>query len=109
MVHMACGYLTEKKMPWTFWFFAITHAAQMMSTIPCKVQGHLTSPFLLVHGASHNKPTWISLISLCFFFHNKDGTIKRSKHQAHTMDGIVVCCSPTLNTLMVYNPCNKPD
>jgi hypothetical protein len=27
MVHMACAYLTEMQMPWTFWFFAITHAA----------------------------------------------------------------------------------
>jgi hypothetical protein len=33
--------------------------------------------------------------------------VKRSKHQAHTMDGIVVGHSPAPNALMVYNPHNK--
>jgi hypothetical protein len=27
MVHMARAYLTEKQMPRTYWFFAVTHAA----------------------------------------------------------------------------------
>jgi hypothetical protein len=106
MVHMTHDYLTEKQMPWMFWFFAITHAAQMMNAIPCKVHGHLASPFLLVHGVGHNERMWIPLFLLCFFHHDKDGTIKRSKHQAHTMDGIVIGCSPTSNALMVYNPPN---
>ncbi len=107
MVHMARAYLTEKQMPQMFWFFAITHAAQMMNAIPCKVHGHLASPFLLVYGVGHDELTWIPLFLLCFFHHNKDGPIKRPKHQAHTMDGIVVGCSPTSNNLMVYNPRNK--
>ncbi len=108
MVHMAHAYLTETQMPQTFWFFAITtHAAQMMNAIPCKVHGHLASPFLLVHGVGHDKRTWIPLFLLCFFHHNKDSPIKRSKHQANTMDGVVVGRSPTLNALLVYNPRNK--
>jgi hypothetical protein len=107
MVHMACAYLTEKQMPRTFWFFAITHAAWMMNAIPCKVHGLLASPFLLVHGMGHDERTWIPLFSLCFFHHNRDGPVKCSKNQAHTMDGIVVGCSPTLNALLVYNPRNK--
>jgi hypothetical protein len=44
MVHMACAYLTEKKMPCTFWFYAITHAAWMMNAIPGKHSGCLASP-----------------------------------------------------------------
>jgi hypothetical protein len=35
MVHIAHVYLTEKQMPRSFRFFAITHAAQMMNVIPC--------------------------------------------------------------------------
>jgi hypothetical protein len=38
MVYMACAYLTEKQMPRSFWFYAITHAAQMMNAIPGKIQ-----------------------------------------------------------------------
>ncbi len=78
-----------------------------MNAIPCKVHGLLASPFLLVHDMGHDKRTWIPLFFLCFFHHDKVGPIKRSKNQAHTMDGIVVGCSPTSNALLVYNPQNK--
>jgi hypothetical protein len=107
MVHMACAYLTKKQMPCTCWFFAITHAACMINTIPCKVHVCLASPFLLLHGVGHNKCTWIPLISLCFFHHGKESLVKRSKHQAHTLDGIVVGRSSTSNALSVYNPRSK--
>ncbi len=80
MVHMGCTYLTEKQMPRTYWFFAITHAACMMNAIPGKIHGHLASPFILVHEIGHNERTWILFFSLCFFHHNKDSPTKQSKH-----------------------------
>jgi hypothetical protein len=107
MVHMACAYLTEKQMPCTFWFYAITHAAPMMNAIPGKLHGRLASPLLLVHGVSHDKRTWVPLFSLCYFHHEKDGDQWHLHNQAHTMDGIIIGCSPTLNALLVYNPRNK--
>ena len=74
MVHMARGYITEKQMPRTFWFYAIVHAAGMMNAIiPVKHSGCLVSPFLLVHSVGHNECTWIPIFSLAFFHHNKDG------------------------------------
>ncbi len=73
MVHMACAYLTEKQMPCSYWFYAITHAACMMNAIPGKSKDRLASPFLLVHGVGHDKHTWTSLFLLCFFHHEKDG------------------------------------
>jgi hypothetical protein len=39
MVHMAHAYLTEKQMPCTFWFYAITHVVRMMNAIPGKYSG----------------------------------------------------------------------
>jgi hypothetical protein len=107
MVHMARAYLTEKQMPQAFWFYAIIHAACMMNAIPGKIHGCLASPFLLVHGVGHDECTWVPLFSLCYFHHEKDRDLKRSKHQAHTMDGIIIGCSPTPNALLVYNPRNK--
>ncbi len=107
MVHMGRAYLTEKQMPNTYWFYAITHAARMMNAIPGKHLGYLASPFLLVHGIGHDERTRIPLFSLCYFHHVHNGDQKRSKHQAHTMDGIVIGRSPTLNALLVYNPRNK--
>jgi hypothetical protein len=79
----------------------------MMNVIPGKIHGRLASPFLLVHGVGHDERTWIPLFSLCYFHHEKDEDLKRSKHQAHTMDGIIIGCSPTSYALLVYNPRNK--
>ncbi len=108
MVHMACTYLTERQMPHTYWFFVITHAARMMNAIPGKYGNKgLALPFLLVHSVGHDQCTWVPLFSLCFFHHEKDGDDTRTKHMAHTMDGVIVGCSPTSNALMVYNPRNK--
>jgi hypothetical protein len=104
MVHMACAYLTKKLMPRTFWFYAITHAARLMNAIPGKHSGLLASPFLLVHSVSHDERTWIPLFSLCYFHHIWYRDVNQSKHQAHTMDGIVIGRSPTSNALLVYNP-----
>ncbi len=103
MVHMARAYLTKKQMPRSFWFYAITHAARMMNTIPGKFEDPLALPFMLVHGVGHDVHTWTPLFSLCYFHHIKDGDNTRSKHMAHTMDGVIVGCSPTSNALLVYN------
>jgi hypothetical protein len=107
MVQMGCAYLTKNQMPRTYWFYAITHAARMMNAILGKNLGYLASPFLLVHGIGHDERTWIPLFSLCYFHHIRDGNQKCSKHQAHTMDGIVIGHSLTLNALLVYNLRNK--
>jgi hypothetical protein len=55
MVHMARSYLTEKQMQRTFWFYAIVHSARMMNEILGTYQGHLASPFHLIHGVGHNE------------------------------------------------------
>ena len=107
MVHMGHAYLTEKQMPCTYWFFAVTHATRMMNAIPFKVHGCLASPFLLVHGVRHNERTWVPFFSLCFFHHDKDGPVKRPKHQANMLDGLVVGRSPTSNEPLVYNRRSK--
>ncbi len=113
MVHMARAYLTDKQMPCSYWFFAITHAAWMMNAIPGKFRDHLALPFLLVHGVGHDERTWIPLFSLCYFYHEKDGNDTWSKHMAHMMDGVILGRSSTSNALMVFNPwnnqCYEPD
>jgi hypothetical protein len=48
-----------------------------------------------------------SLFSLYYFHHEKDGDQRRLHNQAHTLDGIIIGCSSTLNALLVYNPRNK--
>jgi hypothetical protein len=107
MVHMSRAYLTEKQMPRTFWYFAVKHSARMMNMIPGKYCNKLASSFMLVHGKCPDTRTWLPLFFLCYFHHNKDSDASRSKHQAHTMDGIVVGHSSTSNAILVYNPQNQ--
>jgi hypothetical protein len=107
MVHMDRAYLTKKQMPCTFWFYLITHMARMMNATPGKHSGRLASPFLLVHSVGHDEQTWAPLFLLAYLHHKKDGNFKWFKHQAHTMDGIVIGRFPTSNALLVFNPCNK--
>jgi hypothetical protein len=107
MVHMAHAYLTEKQIPWSFWFYTIVHSARMMNAIPGKFGGKLASPFLLVHGSAHDKRTWFPLFLICYFHHKKDGDAPRSHCQSHTMDGSAIGRLPTSNAMLVYNPRTK--
>jgi hypothetical protein len=79
----------------------------MINIIPGNHSGHLASPFLPVHGMGHDEETWVPLFLLAYFHYTKHGDVQRSKHQAHTMGGIAIGRSPTLNALLVYNPRNK--
>jgi hypothetical protein len=78
-----------------------------MNAVRGKHSSRLALPFVLVHGVSHDERTWIPFFSLAYFHHEHDGNQTRSKHQAHTIDGIVMGHSPTSNALLVYNPRNK--
>jgi hypothetical protein len=75
MVHMARAYLTEKQMPWSFWFYAVVHSVRMMNAIPGKLCGKLASLFLLAHGVGHDERTWFPLVSVCYFHHERDGNV----------------------------------
>jgi len=113
MVHMSRAYLTEKQMPRRFWFYSIRHAAQIMNHIPGKYRGKLATPHMLVHRVKGNCRCWAQapLFSVCFFTKDEDTinrvSVKRSKNQAHTLDGIIVGRSETSNAVIVYNPRNK--
>ena len=104
---MSRAYLTEKQMPWTFWYYTIKHSVRMMNMIPGKYRGKLASPFMLVHGVYPDPRTWLPLFLVCYFHHEKDSNASRSKLQAHTMDGIILGRSPTSNAILVYNPRNQ--
>ncbi len=75
--------------------------------IPGKYKTKLASPFMLVHGVPLDQRTWLPLFSICYFHHEKDSDAQRSKHQAHTLNGIVIGRSLTSNAILVYNPCNQ--
>jgi hypothetical protein len=107
MVHMSWAYLTEKQMPHTYWYFAIKHTARMMNMILGKYHNKLVSPFMLIHGLHPDRRTWLPLFLQCYFHHEKDSDASCSKHQAHTLDGIVVGQSSTYNAILVYYSWNQ--
>jgi hypothetical protein len=107
MVHMSRTYLTEKQMPHSFWYYAIKHSARMMNMIPGKYRNRLASPFMFVHGVHPDQRTWLPLFLICYFHHEKYSYAQCSTNQAHTLDGIMIGCSPSSNAILVYNPCNQ--
>ncbi len=107
MVHLPCTYLIKKQMLRAFWCCENKHSAQMMNMIPGKYRGKLASPFMLVHGVHPDQRTWLYLFSLSNFHHKKASDASCSKSQAHTMDGILLCHSPTSSTILVHNPWNQ--
>ena len=42
---MARSLLTDKKIPRSFWFWAIRHATRLSNIFPVKYEGTLTTPF----------------------------------------------------------------
>jgi hypothetical protein len=113
MVHMSRAYLTEKQMPWSFWYFAICHTARMINVIPGKYKGKLASPFMLVYGVRPDQRAWLPIFSLCYFHHENDSNASRSKNQAHKLGGIIIGRNPTSTAILVYDLRNqkyyKPD
>ena len=85
----------------------------MMNMIPGKVKirgirsDKLASPFLLVHGKAPACRAWLPIFSMCYFHHDRDGAIKRSKTQPNSMDGFIVGRSTTSNAALIYNPRSK--
>lgn len=82
-----------------------------MNHVPGRYAGKLATPHMLVHGVRGNARYWAPLFSVCYFHHAWDTItgklVKRSKSQAHAVDGIVVGRSDTSNAPIVYNPRNK--
>ena len=83
----------------------------MMNHIPGKYKGKLATPHMLVHGVKGDCRCWALLFSVCYFKKDEDTiaqrSVKRSKNQAHSLDGIIVGRSETSNSIIVYNPRNK--
>jgi hypothetical protein len=62
MVHMACACLIEKQMPRSFWFYAITHAARLMNTMP------QVSILVVLHHPSYSFMGLVAISALGFHF-----------------------------------------
>ena len=88
MVHMSRAYLMEKQMPQSFWYYTIKHSAWILNMIPGRYKDKLVPPFMLIHGMHPDQSTWLPLFSICYFHHEKDSDVQRSKNQSHTMDGL---------------------
>jgi hypothetical protein len=107
IVTMARAYITEKQVSRNFWFYAVSHATSMLNQVPGRLGRKLTSPFELVHGTKPDAKTWFELFSVGYFNHDTDGSSKRAKCDAHTLDGIAVGRDDRSNTIVFYNPITK--
>ena len=94
-------------MPWSYWYWAIRHAARVHNIFPVKNDQQVTTPYQMVYNELPDYRQLNRLFSTTYFSHNKDGTKRRSPFQAHTLQGIAVGWSDISNGLEIYNPLTK--
>ena len=62
----------------------------IINQVPGRLGLKLTTPFELVHKSKPDSKTWFELFYIGYFNHQIDKTDRKSKLQAHTLDGIAV-------------------
>ena len=96
-------YLTNKQIPWEYWYWAILHGSRILNHAPVRLNRKLNSPSEIVNGTKLDTRTWFKLFSLVFFHHQVNSTVYRSKTQSQTMAGIAVYRCPSSNMITFYN------
>ena len=104
MVHISHACLTEKQTPHNFWYYSIPHTAEMINMITGKLKGQIAYPFMPVCYTQADSRMWFPLSPVCYFLHENNGNVSRSRNQIRTMDVITAGRS---HTLLVYNPHNR--
>ena len=104
---MARAFITDKKMPRSYWYWAIKHASRLQNIFPIKYDNKLTTPHELVYKSKPDYRQLFRLFSTTYFSHLKDNTTERTNVQVHTLVGIAVGWSDVANGLQVYNPITK--
>lgn len=104
---MARAFAKDKKMPRSFWFWTIWHAARVHNIFPVTHAKTLTIHHEMVY---NNKPDYCQLFRLfstAYFSHTKDGTKQCTNVQSHSLHGITVGWGDTANGMEIYNPITK--
>ncbi len=108
MVSMAQNWLASAKLPSTFWFYAVRHAAEACNYFPCRLEdGSYTTPFKLVHKTKPDLRVLFKLFSLATVRRERIGDDKLTKFEAHSLPMIAIGCCPTSNGIQFYNPINS--
>ena len=101
---MSCSYLTERKIPRSYWYCAISHSSIMLNLFPSKLSCWLMAPHELVYGAKTNTCSWLPIFSIGYFRHKKYGAVTRSTTQSQTLAGISIVQVMNSNSIQFYNP-----
>ena len=100
---MARSYLSDMRMPRSFWYWAIRHSNRVSNMIPVKLNDKLTTPHELVYNTKLDYRMLFRLFSTTYFSRHKDGTTQRTMAQAHSMQGIAVGYSEVANGMEIWN------
>ena len=99
--------MTEKQIPWDYWFHAIQHLCRMTNQIPDKIPGKLTTPFGLFHYVAPKTCTWFPLFSIAYLYKELDNDKGCTTFNSKAMIGIAVGRSTKTNALSIYDPITK--
>lgn len=104
---MARQYLTDKQMPWHYWYWALRHANCISNIFPRHCNDIIATSNELVFGIKPDYCQLFGLFSTAYLSHTKYNTHPRSSSDPHTLQGIAVGYSDCANGMEIYNPSTK--
>ena len=104
---MGRSYITQQRMPVSFWWWAVRHACQMCIYLPVSAFGNLTTPFELVYCKQPDLRVPFNLFSTGYFYHSVSGRKLHHGLEAMALAGIAVGRDSSSNAMLFYNPAIK--
>jgi hypothetical protein len=107
MVSMARNLLASAKLPSTFWFYAVRHAAEVCNYFPYKLEdGSYTTPFELAHKTKPDLRVLFKLFGLAAVHHEHIGDDAIGKFETQSLPMIAIGRCPNSDGIQFYNPTN---
>ena len=107
LMNMARSFLSNKKIPRSFWWWAIRHSCQIINYFPCTVEGSKTSPLELVFGVKPDFSTLLPIFSTTYFRHKTDRTRIRDGTEAKVLQAILLGRAEEADGHLLYSPYTK--
>ena len=104
LMSMARSFLSNKKMPRIYWWWAICHSSQILNYFLCTVNGYNTSPLELVFGVKPDYGTLFPLFALTYFKHMRYGQRARDGVEAKVLQSILLSRAENSDLYLLFSP-----
>ena len=107
LMSMARSFLSNRKIPRSYWWWAIRHCSQIINFFPCTVNDNKTTPLELVFGVKSDFSTLLPIFSTTYFRHKNDGSRARDGTEAKVLQAILLGRAEQADGYLLYSPYTK--